>query len=197
MSASNAVASATDVVSSSGVVSGSSVISGTDIVSSADAVTAMSILGENYDSVNRMCKAFSFLGFDLLQTAAFWNKAIILAFLVFACQVLSMIISNKITATPSTPGCSPNMMAIGMGAFSLFISFSVPAAFPLYWATSSIFAPVQTWITKKYFGPLVMNAKAEAARNARLRLDEQKIIDEVNAKKGRLYLEPSKDKGGT
>ena len=156
----------------------------------------MSILGENFNSVQKMCNSFNFLGFDLLQTAAFWNKAIILAFIVFICQVLSMVISNRITATPATPGCSPNMMAVGMGAFSLFISLSVPAAFPLYWATSNVFAPVQTWITKKYFGPLVMNAKAEAARNARLKLEEQQIIDEVNAKKGRLYLEPSKEKGG-
>ena len=195
VSASNAAASAADVVSSSGVVSGTSVVSGADIVSSADAVTAMSILGDSFGSVQKMCNAFNFLGFDLLQTAAFWNKAIILAFIVFICQVLSMVISNRITATPSTPGCNPNLMAVGMGAFSLFISLSVPAAFPLYWATSSILAPVQTWITKKYFGPLVMNAKAEAARNARLKLEEQKIIDEVNEKKGRLYLEPSKEKG--
>lgn len=194
VSASNAAASAADVVSSSGIVSGTSIVSGADIVSSADAVTAVSILGENFGPVQKMCNAFNFLGFDLLQTAAFWNKAIILAFIVFICQVLSMVISNKITATPATPGCSPNMMAVGMGAFSLFISLSVPAAFPLYWATSSILAPVQTWITKKYFGPLVMNAKAEAARNARLKLEEQQVIDEVNEKKGRIYLEPSKEK---
>ena len=187
--------SMTDVVSASNVVSASSVASFSDVVSSADAVSAMSILGDNFGSVQKMCSSFRFLGIDLLQTAAFWNGALILAFLVFVLQVGSMMISNKITGTAaSTPGCSPNTMAIGLGAFSLFIAFSIPAAFPLYWASSSLIAPIQTWVTKKYFGPIVMNAKAEAARNARLKLEEQKIIDEVNEKKGRLYLKPGKEK---
>lgn len=184
---------ASDVVSASNIVSGSNIASA-GVASASDAVTAMSVLGDNFASVQKMCNSFNFLGFDLLQTAAFWNSALILAFLVFACQVFSMVASNKISATPTTPGCSPNMMAIGMGAFSLFISFSVPAAFPLYWATSSLLAPLQTWVTKKYFGPVVMNAKAEAARNARLRIEEQKIIDEVNETKGRIYLKPGKER---
>ena len=184
---------ASDVVSSANAAA-ANIVSGADLVSASDAMTAMSILGDNFSSVQKMCNSFKFLGLDLLQTAAFWNGALILAFLVFVCQVLSMVISNKISATPSTPGCSPNMMAVGMGAFSLFIAFSVPAAFPLYWAVSGMLAPVQTWVTKKYFGPVVMNAKAEAARNARLKIEEQKIIDEVNAAKGRLYLKPGKEK---
>lgn len=191
----SAVASLTDVISNTNVASiadvvSNSSVSATDIAAGVDYGTIASILGDSTSKVHEMCNSFNFLGFDLLQTAGFWNKAVIIAFLVFIAQVGSMMISNKISKMPDTQGCNPNLMAVGMGAFSLFIAFSVPAAFPLYWLTSSVLTPVQTWVTREYFGPVVMNAKAEAQRNARRKLEEQAIIDEVEARKGKLTLEP-------
>ncbi len=204
----SAVTSATDLVSASSVtasdvvsntsavvndviVSGSNAIaSASDVVSGGDLSGVISILGDNYDNVYKMCNSFGFLGLDLLQTAAFWNGALILAVIVFLSQVLSMIVTNKINGAESTPGCNQNILAIGMGAFSLFISFTVPAAFPLYWLVTALFAPLQALITKKYFGPLVMNAKAEAARNAKLKIDEKKIIDDIIDRKGVIELKP-------
>jgi len=185
----SSVASVADVVSNT-VVSGSSV-SASDVAAAVDTGALVSLLGEDFDAVHRMCNAFNFLGFDLLQTAAFWNGALIIAVLVFVAQVLSMVISNRINKMPTTQGCNPNMMAVGMGAFSLFISFSVPAAFPLYWMVSSILAPVQTWVTKEYFGPVVINAKSEAQRIERLKREEQEIIDSVVKNRGSITLAPS------
>lgn len=185
-------------------VSGSDVATATDavvsaadaaaVVSNTDLATVTSILGDKADVVAEMSQKFNFLGFDLLQIASFkpFNSAMILAILVFIAQVASMYISNKINKIQSspTPGCSPNMMAVFMGAFSFWISLSIPAAFPLYWLTTSLISPVQTWVTKKYYGPIPMNARAEAARNAMLREDEAKVIESIEAKKGRRALKP-------
>ena len=183
------ITSATDVVTATDIVASAS-----DVISSTDLAAVTSILGENADAVVSMSQRFNFLGFDLLQTASFnpFNSAMVLAILVFVAQVGSMYISNLINKVKSAPGqgCSPNMMAVFMGAFSFWISLSTPAAFPLYWLTSSLLAPFQSWITKKYYGPIPLNAKAEAARNAMLREDEAKIIESITAKKGERKLRP-------
>ncbi len=197
VSASNAAVSASDALVSASdlIVSGSDTIaSASDALATIDMATLTSILGDKTDEVVNMSQRFNFLGFDLLQIASFkpFNSALILAIIVFILQILSMEISNKINKTTSSgmAGCSPRMMSIGMGAFSFWISLTIPAAFPLYWATSSILAPVQTWVTKKYFGALPMNAKAEAQRSAMLKEDEQKIIDGIVARKGERKFAP-------
>lgn len=196
------IASASDVVSGTNALASASdaVASASDIISSTDAAMVVNqvseLLGSNMDAVERMSQSFNFLGFDLLQIASFkpLNSALILAVLVFVFQAGSMYISNlinKVSASSSPQGCSPNAMAIGMGAFSFWISLSIPAAFPLYWATSSLLAPIQTWVTKKYFGALPMNAKAEAQRNAMLKQDEAEIIQSINSRKGEKKFKPS------
>ena len=102
------------------------------------------------------------------------------------------MISNKLNNMQANQGgCNMNVMAIGMGGFSLFLAFTLPAAFPLYWLTSSLLAPIQTWVSREFFGPVIINAKAEAQRNARMRLEEKAIIDEVNKKKGAITLAPA------
>lgn len=183
------VTSASDVV----VSASNAVASASDIAASTDLAAISSILGESSDAVMNMSQSFSFLGIDLLQIASFkpFNSAMVLAILVFVLQAGSMYISNLINKVQQpAQGCNPNMMAIFMGAFSFWISLSIPAAFPLYWATSSLIAPIQTWVTKKYFGLIPMNAKAEAARNAMLREDEKKMIDSIAARKGEKKFKP-------
>lgn len=185
-SAGNAIASVSDIVASAS----NAVTSASDVISGTDATAVASILGDRYQSVMEMCNSFNFLGFDLLQTASFWNGALLLAFLVFLAQAGSMILTNKINKVQGMNGCSQYGMAIFMGLFSLIISFSIPAAFPLYWLATSVISVAQAWFTREYFGPVVMNAQAEAQRNARLRLNEQAVIDSVTARKGALALKP-------
>lgn len=183
VSASNAAVSASDAVASA-----------SDALATVDMAALTSVLGDKTDAVVAMSQRFKFLGFDLLQVASFkpLNSALILALIVFILQVLSMQLSNKINKVQNSgmAGCSPTMMSVGMGAFSFWISLTIPAAFPLYWAVSSLVAPVQTWFTKKYFGALPVNAKAEAQRNAMLVEDEQAIIDSISARKGERKFEP-------
>lgn len=198
---SGASVSAADVVSNAGaVVSGASVsvtdiISNSSVVASASDVTVTAaqvanVFGSDLDSVMNMTKSFKFLGIDLLSTPAFWNVTIIMSFIVFIASAGGMILSNRISKAGAMQGCNPNVMAVFMGAFSTWISFSVPAALALYWAVSSMLAPLQSWVVQKYYGPVSINAKAEAQRLATIKINENKIIDEINTTKGRIILKP-------
>lgn len=152
------------------------------------------IMGDKMDNIVDLACSFRFLGLDLLQVASLkpMNMALILAVLVVVAQIGSMLITNKINDVKTVPGqgCNPNMMGIAFGGMSFFFALSTPAAFPLYWTVSSLLSPVQSWITKEYFGPVVFNAKAEAQRNARLKLSEGEIVRQVTEAKGELKLKP-------
>ena len=178
---------------------GTSALSGVTgtLTNTIDTVTNGSIadiMGDKLDSIVDLACSFRFLGLDLLQVASLnpMNMALILAVLVVVAQIGSMLITNKINDVKTTPGqgCNPNMIGILFGGMSFFFALSTPAAFPLYWTVSSLLSPVQSWITKEYFGPVVFNAKAEAQRNARLRLTEAEIVNSVTAAKGELKLKP-------
>lgn len=162
-------------------------------VSNATVDQAVAIMGDKADEIIEMTQSFRFLGLDLLQQASLSpaNAALILAVIVVIAQIGSMLITNKINKVQTnTQGCNPNMMGIMMGGMSFFFALSTPAAFPLYWTTSSLLSPIQTWITKEYFGPIKMNAKAEAERNARLKLDEGETVKRISEEKGKLALKP-------
>lgn len=172
--------------------SAATVLDGYKTVSAAQ---VNAIFGEKTaESVFKLSNSFGFFGIDLLQTPSLtpMNLAVIMSVIVFICAAGGMILSNRLTkaAAPQMQGCSPNVMAIAMGAMSTVFSFTVPSALALYWATSSALAPAQSVITQKYFGPIIINAKAEAQRIARLKLGEKAIIDEITSAKGELKLEP-------
>lgn len=142
--------------------------------------------------IEKMSRGFNFLGIDLLSIAEFWNSAIILTFVVFFASAVGMYISNKLTGmnAQSMQGCSPNMMGIMMGLMSAWISLSVPSAMALYWSCTSLFAPFQTWVVQKYYNAAVLNAKFEAQRWAKIRLEEEQVINSINTSKGVKKFSP-------
>ena len=142
--------------------------------------------------IEKMSQGFNFFGIDLLSIPEFWNLAIILTFVVFFASAGGMFISNKLTgvSTQTAQGCSPNMMGVMMGVMSAWFSLSVPSAMALYWSCSSLVAPLQTWIVQKYYNASILNAKAEAQRLAKIKLEEDEIVNAVNASKGVKKLSP-------
>lgn len=189
------ILSSADVVSSadagSGVLSGVVNVMG-NAINNAPAASLAAITGDEFDRIVEMSRSFGFLGLDLLQQASLKpaNLALILAFVVVIVQTGSMFITNKMNKVQAAQGCNPNMMGLMMGAMSFWFALQTPAAFPLYWTTSSLLSPIQTWVTKEFFGPVTMNAKAEAERNARLKIDEAEVVKAVTAEKGALALKP-------
>lgn len=181
-------------------------VSGSDIVSSSDAAansiagaaanmayTDAELLSKAADlaptvqKINEVSGSFKFLGLDLLAAPNQDPLNIIIVVLVFIASVGGMFLTNKINGTKNTAsanGCSPTTMGIGMGFFSAFISYSVPAALGFYWMLGSLISPVQSWIVQKFFNANILNSKAEAQRVARLRIDEAAVIDEIQKRKG-------------
>ena len=142
---------------------------------------------EKLRPVYELSQQFNFLGIDLLSIAKFWNPAIIMTFVVFFASAGGMLLSNKLTgaaAQSQMKGCSPNMLGISMGLMSASISLSVPSAMALYWSCSSLFAPAQSWIVNKYYNAAILNAKAEAQRLAKIKLEEESVISAAYSKKG-------------
>ena len=134
-----------------------------------------------------LSQQFNFLGIDLLSIAKFWNPAIILTFVVFVASAGGMLLTNKLTGNVNQTqmnGCSPNMMGITMGLFSAWISLSVPSAMALYWTCSSLFAPAQSWVVNKYYNAAILNAKAEAQRLAKIKLQEESVVSATYSQKG-------------
>lgn len=142
--------------------------------------------------IEKISQGFNFFGIDLLSIAEFWNPAIILTFIVFFASAGGMYISNKLTGmnTQSMQGCSPNMMGVVMGLMSAWISFSVPSAMALYWSCTSLVAPLQTWVVQKYYNAAILNAKAEAQRLAKIKLEEDEVIKSISAAKGPKKFSP-------
>lgn len=137
--------------------------------------------------IYELSKQFNFLGIDLLSIAKFWNPAIILTFVVFFASAGGMLLTNKLTGAVNQSqmqGCSPNMMGISMGLMSTWISLSVPSAMALYWTCSSLFAPAQSWVVNKYYNAAILNAKSEAQRLAKIKLEEESVISATYARKG-------------
>ena len=133
------------------------------------------------------------MGIDLLSIAKFWNPAIILTFVVFFASAGGMFLTNKLTGAANQSqmkGCSPNMMGITMGLFSAWISLSVPSAMALYWTCTSLFAPAQSWVVNKYYNAAILNAKAEAQRMAKIKLEEESVVSTTYAQKGKRVFTP-------
>ena len=174
--------------------------------SQINVIEAVRNIGDNYAAygftqaqvdalkpIYELSKQFNFLGIDLLSIAKFWNPAIILTFVVFFASAGGMLLTNKLTGAANQSqmkGCSPNMMGVTMGLFSAWISLSVPSAMALYWTCTSLFAPAQSWVVNKYYNAAILNAKAEAQRMAKIKLQEESVVNDVYAKKGKRTFTP-------
>ena len=104
---------------------------------------------------------FSVLGLNLGDTPSIKFNApdfnwllLIIPVLTFVVYFASMKISRKLTYQPTTAqdqaaGCSNKIMDFIMPMFSLFITFSVPAAVGVYWIFKSIIGTVKQFVLQK------------------------------------------------
>lgn len=97
---------------------------------------------------------FTVFGLNLgeIPTLA-WNWLLIIPVLTFVVYFFSMKLSRKFSYQPvavdQQTGCSNKLMDFMMPMFSLFISFSVPAAVGVYWIFKSILGTLKQFILSK------------------------------------------------
>lgn len=121
--------------------------------------------------------AFNFFGLDLLGTPAFTNLLIIIPILCFVSSMAMSLISTRIAsnAPQAGGGCMKWGMPLFMSIFSTVIAFGVPGAVGLYWILSNLLGIVQTYALNYFYNAGILNAKDEASRIARRRLEEDAV----------------------
>ena len=87
------------------------------------------------------------MNLEAIKTVAGW-LVLLVPVLTFLSYFFSMKLTRKFSYQPATDnqqqmGCSNKMMDITMPLFSVFISFSVPAALGIYWIFKSILGVVK------------------------------------------------------
>ncbi len=97
---------------------------------------------------------FSFLGLNMGETPTMaWNWLLVIPVVTFVVYFASMKLTRKFSYQPAAQdeqvGCSNNIMDFMMPLFSLFISFSVPAAVGIYWVFKSILGTLKQFILSK------------------------------------------------
>ncbi len=97
---------------------------------------------------------FNFLGLNMGATPTLaWNWLLIVPVITFIVYFASMKLTRKFSYQPAGQdeqvGCSNNIMDFMMPLFSLFISFSVPAAVGIYWVFKSILGTLKQFILSK------------------------------------------------
>jgi YidC/Oxa1 family membrane protein insertase len=155
---------------------------------------------------------FKFFGKNLLENP--WNSkgfgGINLLWLIpllsgitaFLSSWLSMHYTKQATAAENqqAQGCSNVMMLVWMPAFSLFITFTVPAGVGVYWICSNLIALLQTFVLNKIYNPVKIREQAEIEYEERRRKKEEdkKRLAEARAREQRelaLSQNAENDKG--
>lgn len=123
---------------------------------------------------------FKFLGLDLLDIpnvhAFFTNIIIIIPILVLVTSVGSQLLTMRIQRgiMPQQQGCMRVVMLL-LPLISVYFSYVVPGAVGFYWIWSTIIGFGQTVVLTKFFSPMHMTAKSEAAHVALLELKEKNV----------------------
>lgn len=127
-------------------------------------------------------------GFDLLGRPSeggfnpITNPLILIPVLCLVSSLVSQIITMRFQAKTTgqkQAGCMKFMFLV-MPLFSVYISYSVPAAVGYYWIISTLIGLVQTLVLQKFYSPDIMNAKSEAQRVALLESKEKNVKYEYN-----------------
>lgn len=127
-------------------------------------------------NIEKFNKGFNFLGLDLLSTPSESGFSSMLWIIPVLCLVTSWLASyfqTKLTGSNTpTQGCVKYMLIL-MPLLSAYIAYKAPAAVGFYWIISTVLGFVTTVILQRWYSADIMEAKAEAARVARLELEEK------------------------
>ena len=139
------------------------------------------ILTQNEISqIQSMSGGFKFLGINLLEIPSdfglFASAIILIPIFVLITSIGSQLLTMRIQKgiMPPQQGCMKFAMLF-LPLISVFISYSVPGAVGFYWIWSTIIGFVQTVILTKFYSPLQMTAKSEAAHVALLEQKEKLV----------------------
>lgn len=149
------------------------------INSHGNGVTSVLSSGE-ISQIQDLSGGFNFLGLNLLNIpssfAFFSNIIILIPILVLITSVGSQLLTMRIQRgiMPAQQGCMRVVMLL-LPLISVYISYRVPGAVGFYWIWSTIIGFGQTVLLTKFFSPMHLTAKSEAAHVALLEQKEKLV----------------------
>lgn len=139
------------------------------------------ILTENEVSqIQSLSGGFNFLGLNLLDIPAayglFASAIFLIPVLVLVTSIGSQLLTMRLQrgVMPPQQGCMKVAMLL-LPLISVFISYRVPGAVGFYWIWSTIIGFLQTVIITKFYSPMHMTARTEAAHVALLEQKEKLV----------------------
>lgn len=130
--------------------------------------------------IQNMSGGFKFLGLNLLDIPSsfgfFGSVIIIIPILVLITSIGSQLLTMRIQRgiMPPQQGCMKFAM-LALPLISVYISYTVPGAVGFYWIWSTIIGFIQTVIITKFYSPMHVTARAEAAHAALLEQKEKLV----------------------
>jgi YidC/Oxa1 family membrane protein insertase len=129
-------------------------------------------------NIEEYSSGFNFMGLNLLNrpnAAPLSEMLWLIPLFCFLSSVLVMYLGQKMTGTQSQAQGCMKYMPYTLLVFTAYISYTIPAAVGLYWIINALFGAVQSVVLNKYYNIFTMNAKDEAARLARLNIQEASV----------------------
>ena len=135
-----------------------------------------------------LSRGFNLFGLNLLDSpsnAGFASMLWIIPLLSLVTTLVQQIVTTRMQGNAAQmQGCMKFMM-YGMVLFSVYISYTVPAAVGFYYVLSSLFGFLQTILLNKFYNADILNTREEGARIA-LRRQEDAKVKQIS------WLDPSK-----
>ena len=149
-----------------------------DILTSGNKLSFLSS-GE-ISQIQSISGGFRFLGLNLLDipnSYGFFGSIIILIpILVLITSVGSQLLTMRIQrgVMPQQQGCMKYALLL-LPLVSVYISYIVPGAVGFYWIWSTVIGFAQTVVLTKFYSPMHMTARSEAAHVALLEIKEKQV----------------------
>lgn len=143
---------------------------------------------------------FKFLGLNLLDIpnsfAFFSNIIILIPILVLITSIGSQLLTMRIQrgVMPQQQGCMKFVILL-LPLISVYISYIVPGAVGFYWIWSTVIGFAQTVVLTKFYSPMHMTAKSEAAHVALLEQKEKLVPYDYQPRSPQPEIKDAGNKG--
>ena len=132
---------------------------------------------EELADIEEYSSGFNLMGINLLRKpndGSFSDMLWLIPVLYFVISILMAYFMQKVSeGTNQVQGCM-KFMPYGVSVITAWFAYTVPGAMGIYWILNSFLGIIQNLILNKFYNVYEVNAKEEAARYARLKIQESK-----------------------
>lgn len=132
---------------------------------------------EELADIEEYSSGFDLMGINLLKRpneCAFSDMLWVIPAVYLVTSLLMMYLSQKITGAQNQMDGCMKFLPYATSVVAVWFAYVAPGAMGIYWILNSIATVGQSLILGKFYNVYTINAKQEAARYARLKIQESK-----------------------